>query len=447
MNIIITLREKFSSLFQSAFLINIAIVGVITLFVKGIGFFKEIEVGQTFGLTELLDTFLIASLLPGFVNNVFMVSFQNLFIPNYISEQRQNKNVGGFQTACFLSTLFLGIFLVIISYLVTDFYLEYFYKGHTAAYYHLIRAQFYILLPCLLFWSFSSLLAGLLEIKELFHYTALYTVITSISTLILLFFFKEQFGSYLLAFGLLLGSIFEFTYLLILSILKKTIQLGKPNFKSENIRVIFKEFPFKIASGFLSGSTSFINQFFAAQLVVGSLASFNYGLKIPSFLVSILAVAIGNVVLPYFSKMVYDDKKKAYQVLFKLISKVFLGSVLLIGICILFSESIIGFLFEKGNFAHKDTIVVAQLQRILLLFVPFYISGVLMNKFLTSINKNVFMFYSSFLNLVLNVVLNYTLIKKYGINGLAIATTSVSILNFVVLFLFVTYQQKKEFSQ
>jgi putative peptidoglycan lipid II flippase len=447
MNIIITLREKFSSLFQSAFLINIAIVGVITLFVKGIGFFKEIEVGQTFGLSELLDTFLIASLIPGFVNNVFMVSFQNLFIPNYISEQRQNANIVGFQSACFLSTLFLGILLISISYLVTDFYLEYFYKGHSEAYYHLIRMQFYILLPCILFWSFSSLLSGLLEIKGLFHYTSFYTVITSISTLVLLFFFKDQFGRYLLAFGLLLGSFFEFSYLLILSFLNKTILLGKPNFKSENIRVVFKQFPLKIGSGFLSGSTGFINQFFAAQLVVGSLASFNYGLKIPAFLVSILAVAIGNVILPYFSKMVHDDKKKAYRVLFKLISNVFLGSILVIGTCVLFSETIIGFLFEKGNFTHKDTIVVSQIQRILLLFVPFYISGVIINKFLTSINKNIFMFYSSFLNLVLNILLNYTLIKRYGINGLAIATTSVSIINFIILFLFVRYQQKKEFSQ
>jgi Na+-driven multidrug efflux pump len=57
------------------------------------------------------------------------------------------------------------------------------------------------------------------------------------------------------------------------------------------------------------------------------------------------------------------------------------------------------------------------------------------------------MLYASFLNLVLNIFFNYTLVKRYGINGLAIATTSVSIINFIILFLFVRYQQKKEFSQ
>jgi putative peptidoglycan lipid II flippase len=206
---------------------------------------------------------------------------------------------------------------------------------------------------------------------------------------------------------------------------------------------LFRQFPSKIGAGFLSGSTSFVNQFFAAQLLVGSLASFNYGLKIPSFLVSIMAVAIGNVILPYFSNMVFDDKKKAFQVLFKLIAYVFLASVIVVGSFFLFSETIIGFLFEKGNFTSKDTAVVSQIQRILLLFVPFYISGVILNKFLTSINRNVFMLYTSILNLILNLVLNYSLAKLYGIYGLAIATTSVSIINFVVLYIIVYYQKKQ----
>lgn len=443
MNIQFKLKDKLHSFFRGSFIINVAIVALITLIVKGFGFYKEMEVGQTFGLSEILDSFLIASLIPGFVNNVFMVSFQNLFIPNYISEQRQNENVGGFQTACFLITIGLCIILVFFSYFINEFYLEQFYTGHSIEFYHLIRSQFYILLPCIIFWSFSSLLAALLEIKGLFHLTAIYTVITSIVTLILLFFFREKFGVYLLSYGLLLGSIFEFSYLFTLCYLKKAIVLGKPNFKSPNIRQLFVQFPSKIGAGFLSGSTGFINQFFAAQLLVGSLASFNYGLKIPSFIVTIAAVAIGNVVLPYFSNLVYDDKKKAFRFLFKLIAYVFLGSIIVVGALFVFSESIIEILFEKGNFTNNDTVVVSQIQKILLLFVPFYISGVVLNKFLTSINKNHFMLVTSILNLFLNLFLNFILVKFYGIYGLAIATTGVSIVNFLVLYTIVYYQQNK----
>jgi len=442
MNIIVKLRDKVSSLFQSSFLTNVLIVALVTLVVKILGFFKEMEVGQTFGMSELLDTFLIALLIPGFIHNVFSVSFQNLFIPNYIAEQKQKGNLAGFQTACFLISICLSIFLISASYLVTDLYLEDFFKGHSPNYYSLIRRQFYILLPCILFWSFSSLLDGLLKIKGLFFNSSFYPIFTSIIILILLFFFKEQFGVYLLAFGLLLGSIFEFLYLLILSLVKKIVVLGRPNFKSTNLRVLLSQFPPKIGAGFLSGSTGFVNQFFAAQLVVGSLASFNFGLKLPSFLVSIAAVAIGNVILPYFSEIVFTDKKKAFQVLFKSVVYVFGVSIFVVGIFFIFSETIIWFLFEEGNFTKKDTVVVSQIQRILLLFVPFYVSGVILNKFLTSINRNVVLLYASMLNLVLNIVLNYYLAKLYGIYGLAFATTLVSIINFAVLYIIVYLQHK-----
>jgi putative peptidoglycan lipid II flippase len=49
------------NLLKNPTLINVVIVGIMTLVVKGMGFFKEMEVGRAFGLSELIDTFLIAS--------------------------------------------------------------------------------------------------------------------------------------------------------------------------------------------------------------------------------------------------------------------------------------------------------------------------------------------------------------------------------------------------
>jgi len=447
MKYILKRKKEYVFLLKSPVVINILFVGLIIVIVKGFGFFKEMKVGQIFGLSELLDTFLIASLIPGFVNSVFMVSFQNLFIPNYISELRQNTNIKGFQSACFLITLGLVFLLILLSVLVTDLYLEEFYRGHSLIFYNLIRKQFYIIVPCILFWSFSSLLAGLLEIKGSFYFAATYTIFTSIITLIFLILFKKEFGSYVLAYGILCGSFIEFLYLLIVSFIKKTLHLGRPDFHSTNITVLYRQFPSKVGSGFLSGSAGFVNQFFAAQLLVGSIASFNYGLKIPSFLVSILAIAIGNVLLPYFSNMIYDNRAKAFQVLFRSIAYVFLGSFFVVGIFFMLSESLISFLFERGNFTNEDTIIVSQIQQILLLYVPFYISGVILNKFLTSINKNVYIFYVSIFSLVFNLILNYYLSKYYGIIGLATATTLISTVNFFALYLFVFYQRNKELSE
>ena len=225
--------------------------------------------------------------------------------------------------------------------------------------------------------------------------------------------------------------------------MNKAVVLGRPDFKSTNLRVLFSQFPAKISSGFLSGSTGFVDQFFAAQLVVGSLASFQFGIKIPFFLIAIANISIGNVILPYFSKILFDYKEKAFKVLFKSVKYVFLASIIVVSFFFIFSDTIISFFFERDNFTNNDTVVVSQIQRIIFLLVPFYISGTIITKFLTSINKNVVMVYVSMLNLVLNIVLNYYLTKLYGVYGLAVATTFVSVINFVVLYKIVYMQYKK----
>jgi putative peptidoglycan lipid II flippase len=444
MKIIEFSKSQLISMLKNPTVINIIIVALITVLVKGVGFFKEMKVVNSFGLSELIDTFLIASLIPGFINNVFMTSFQNVFIPNYIAEKKVTSDIGSFQSACLIFTISLSVILSIGTYVLAVFFFEDIFKGHSVEYYNLVRSQLFIMLPCILFWSLSSLLGGLLEVNNLFSFSSIYPIITSIIFLICLIFFKNELANKLLAFGMLIGSILEFAFLLWISILKKTLILSKPNFFSYNIISLFKELPSKIGSGFLTGTTGFVNQFFAAQLVVGSLAAFNYGMKIPSFLASILIISIGNVVLPYFSDLVHQNRNKAYEVLYKSILYVFLFSIFISGLLYFFSEEIISFLFEKGNFNSNDTLVVSKIQQILLVYIPFYISSIIIIKFLTSINKNAYMLYASILNLLLNLLLNYYFVKIYNIDGLAIATTIVYIINFGVLFLFVSHQRKKD---
>ena len=243
---------------------------------------------------------------------------------------------------------------------------------------------------------------------------------------------------------MVVGSFIEFIYLLVVSIFKKTLKLSRPNFVSNNIVLLYRQLPSKIGSGFLTGTTGFVNQFFAAQLVVGSIAALNYGMKLPAFLASILIISIGNVVLPYFSDLVHENRVKAYDVLYKSILYVFVLSLCIACVIFFFSQEIISILFEKGNFSSNDTLVVSKIQKILLVYVPFYICSIIIIKFLTSINKNAYMFYASILNLVLNVVLNYYFARMYSVDGLAIATTIIYVINFWVLFMFVRYQQKKD---
>ncbi len=433
------IKKLFQRALNSPTIINIITVGIITVIVKGFGFYKEIVVAGSFGLSELLDTFFIASLLPGFVSEVFLNSFNTVFIPNYISEQKTIGNVGSFQSISILVTLLASLFFIIVAYLFTDLYLETFFAGHTQSYYDLVKLQFYYLLPCILFWGLTSLLGGLLSIHDEFRFTSIVHILTAIAIIICLMFFRDILGDAVLAIGTLIGSIAQFGLLLLVALNKQLIQLRKPDFLNSNIVIMLKQVPAKVSSSLLVGINPIVDQFFSAKLVIGSITALNYGIKIPAFMISIVTVALGNVLLPYFSKSVLDNRDEAFRNLNQILKYVIIGGTAIVLIICLFSTPIISFLFERDAFTSADSIKVSKIQQMYALQIPFYICAIIIVRFLISINKNNFMVLASLISLILNIILNYVLIQTMEVYGLALATSLVSIVNSIVLYIYICF--------
>lgn len=439
-------KKHISSLFhnlrKNPMVMNIVAVAAVTLVVKGFGFYKEVVIASNFGLSELLDTFLIASLVPGFIYQVFLSAFKSVFIPNYIMEQKTGRSIASFQATSFIVTISTTFFFMLLAYLFTNTFLELFFPNHTEAYYHLIKVQFFFLLPCILFWGLSSLLSGLLNIHDEFKYSTIYPVFTSISILILLLFFKDVFQEKVLAIGMLIGSILEFTFLALIAKSKKIIQISKPDFKTAGTKLMFNQLPAKVSSGFLSGLIPITDQYFAAQLVVGSIAALNYALKIPAFFTAIAVLALSRVLLPHFSKLIANNKHEASKQLNRMLKFVFISLVLVIIPIIVFSENIVSFIFERNEFTSQDSLLVSELQIFLLIGAPFYICDNIIVQFLTSLNKNAFMAYVSFGSMLLNIILDYIFLKLYGIYGIVLCTTTLYIVRSLVLFSYANKQKK-----
>ncbi|MDO6596771.1 lipid II flippase MurJ [Oceanihabitans sp. 2_MG-2023] len=434
--------ETLKKAIKNPTVINVVTVAIIAIFVKGLGFYKEIIVAGSFGLSELLDTFFIAALLPGFINEVFLNAFKSVFIPNYIAEKKSTNRIGAFQSSSFIVTLSIALIFIGISYLFTDVFLETFFEGHTTDYYRLIKIQLYYLLPCILFWGFASLLSGLLNVYDEFRYASIYPVFTSIAMIICLLFFKEQLQEKVLAIGMLIGSISQFVFLLIVAINKGILKIDTPDFSGLHTQTMFKQVPAKVSSGFLTGLISVTDQFFAAQLIIGSIAALNYGLRIPAFFTAIIVMALGNVLLPYFSKLSLTNKEEAFKTLYYILKRLFIGLILVSIVLIFLSDFIVALCFERNEFSSEDTKVVANIQRMFLIGLPFTICGNIIVRFLTSINKNAFMAYISFATVILNIILDVVLMKFYGVFGIALCTALLQMFRSLVYLKYTTNQQK-----
>ena len=423
---------------------SMAIVAIITFFVKAIAFYKETIIAGTFGLSDVLDTFLIAVLIPTFIQSVFLNSLKNLFIPNYITEIKNGGNRDSFQSVVFLMTIIVCLFSIILAYFFIDFFLESIYPNHTEDYYQLVKDQLYIILPSLVFAGFATVISGLLEVDDKFLISTLSLLFPLITMILFLIYLKEYFGNMVLAYGTLVGSFIGFIFLVVYALKNKNLSLGRPII-NDNIKLMIKQLPPKISSSFLSAMNNFIDQFFAGSLVVGSIAALNYGNRVPAFGVTIVIMAIGSVLLPHFSRLVNDDIRSAYHHLFKILKLVVGVGIIVVLIGIFLSDWIIELWLERDNFTHQDTLKVSTIQKILLANVPFYLCTLIIVKFLTSINKNKFMAWISFFNLLVNIILNIIFIKYYGVFGLALSTSLVLIISSCFYFGY-TYKQYKNLS-
>ncbi len=420
---------------------NIFIVGFISLLGSLVSFYKETLIASFFGLSVLMDTYLIAILIPSIIQNIFITSLKKLFIPNYVIEQKTSRENGSFQTFVFLLITALIFLLVLLSVLFVTFFLEMVFPGHDTLFYNLIRKQFYIALPCLFFWGYSNFMSGMLELEDKFLISTLSKFITPISIITCLFVLKPIVGDMVLAWSLTIGSFLTFVYYLTMNLMYGTLNFGKYLVNS-NMLVMLRQYPPKIVSGLLTGMSPFVDQFFAAQLVAGSITAISYGGKIPSFTVTILIMALGSVLLPHFSKSINEDLPNAYDQLFKILKIIFSASAIIILFAFIFSPEIIRLLFERDAFTPEDTVVVSKLQRIALVYVPFYLCTLVCVNFLTAINKNSFMAWVSLWNLILNLIMNFILMHFFDVYGLVMSTTVVYI---VCSFIYVgfTYKQYK----
>src|SRR6185437_1910262 len=90
-------------------------------------------------------------------------------------------------------------------------------------------------------------------------------------------------------------------------------------------------------------------------------------------------------------------------------------------------------IFERGSFRAKDTQLVAQIQAVYALQIPFYLSNVLLSRLLSSFLLSQITFWAAGINISLNIILDIILIKMMGVPGIALATSCASMATFCFL--------------
>lgn len=218
----------------------------------------------------------------------------------------------------------------------------------------------------------------------------------------------------------------------------RTGDLQRPalGFRSSAWRGFWGGFGIMAAGQALMSLTGIIDQFFAARLGTGAISVLSYANRIVALILALGATAISRSTLPIFSDLIAQGRTLETRALTLRWAKwMFMLGVLVATVAWWLSPWLVAMLFERGAFTAEDTLAVSELQRYLLLQLPFYFCGMVFVSFFSAQNRYGTIQIVASLNLVAKVLALFLLTPMLGVEGIALSTTVTYAISSTLLFI------------
>jgi putative peptidoglycan lipid II flippase len=410
-------------------------VGLGTTLVKIAAMARELVVAWRFGTQDELDAFYIALVVPSFAINAIAGSLNSAFIPTYI-QVLHKQGVKQAQKLFSSATLWnIGLLVIagVLIVITAPVYLQLIASGFSSQKLGLTFNLLLVIAPIIVLSGILEIWGAVFNARESFVLFALVPIITPLVSIILLFRF-EAWGIFALAGAILCGALIE---ILILGVRLHSIGISPyPKWYGfdSNLRQVANQYAPMIAGSLMICSAGTIDQVMAAMLSPGSVAALNYANRMIASPISLMSIALGTAVIPYFSKMVASqDWEGISHTLKRYLLIIFLITIPFAAFLFIFSQPIVELFFQRGSFTSKDTVLVAQIQAFYALQIPFYIANILVVKLISSMQKNQLLMWVSGFNLIINILGNYVFMQWLGIKGIALSTSCVYLFSFLYL--------------
>ena len=403
-------------------------VGVFTALVSVVTALKDVAIAHRFGTGDALDAFLMAYLLPSFAVNIIAGSFNSAVIPTYIQVRDRQGNLASQQL--FSSVMMWSMALLLVVSVVLALSMHYILpmlaSGFSPQKLELTQSLFFVLLPVIVISGIATIWSSVLNAWERFLIGALAPIMVPVAILASLLLFGNIWGIFSLAVGTVVGYVLQ-CILLAVALKKHHIHLFfRWHGVTPELKKIIGQYSPMVAGAFLMSSTGLVDQAMAAMLRHGSVATLNYGNKIVTFVVGLGAMAIGTAVLPHFSQMVANRDLSGIRHTLKIYTRLILIVTVPLTVILFFmSEYIVSVLFERGVFVRQDAQLAGKVQALYLLQIPFHLLGILFVRLISSLHNNIILMWGAVISLPLNVILNFILMQKIGVAGIALSTSLV----------------------
>jgi putative peptidoglycan lipid II flippase len=417
-------------------------VAFLTIISKILGLARDLVIAHYFGTSMQADAFNMAYLFTG---NFFIIfggvggpfySAVVAALPKYIFEHSANEIWNFLKKLVLNTTYVLAGFCVLVFFLKPYVLTTFINKQANPEYFNLTLLNIDILLPLIIIAGPIGILFGVLNCYKKYLEPSLSPAMINVALIVAVFFMGDSFSGLALAIGTSIGGVLS----LLLQVpalvdIKKNLLKDNPSQKDLSQKSFSEILYPALLATIVSQLIVFVDSFFCRDLEQGSwsalvlanrLVQMPLGVLLTAFLVPVFP-RIGEVIARGENKEVARLLKKSIQTMVVLcVPAVIVGCV--------WSEDIIRILFQRGAFTAHSTQMVGSVFFYLCFSILPYVIRDSLTRALYSYGDSKSPLYVIIFAIFVKLILNYFLVKQFGLDGLAISTTIISILNAVILF-------------
>ncbi|MDO8736831.1 MAG: murein biosynthesis integral membrane protein MurJ [Thermoleophilia bacterium] len=291
-----------------------------------------------------------------------------------------------------------------------------------------------LLFPTVVFLALTGIVASILNSFEHFTLPAVAPIFWNIIILAAIVFGHERLGVDALAWGILAGTVVQL--LIQLPALRgRGGRLGwSLAWRNPNVRKVGALLlPVSVSLGLIN-LNGVVDVQFASFLGTGGVAAMTFAFRLYQLPEALFAIAVGTVLFPTLSRIAARGDRDRFRATLTLgVRVIFFLLIPASAFVLVLSEPIVRLAYEHGRFTAENTELVSSALFFFAFGSAFSGCSALLTRGFFSLGRPWLPTIAAIGNLAVNAVLNWYFIKIFGLGGIPLSTSVVSVITFVVL--------------
>ena len=430
------------------------LVMIITMVSRVLGLVRAGIIAYYFGASAMTDAFFSAFKISNFFRQLLGEgALGSSFIPLYNErvesegEENSKQFIYSILNLLFVFSTIVTILMIIFSQGIIDGIVSGFPDETKIIASRLLK----IMSVYFVFISLSGMVCAILNNFKQFAVPASTSIFFNLAIILASMYFGKTYGIDALAYGVVIGGLFQF--LVVLPTFFKIMKgySFKIDWKDPYLKKIFIMICPMLIGIVARQVNTIVDQMFASYLAEGGVSALENATRLYLLPVGVFGVSISTVIFPALSKaMSKNDLDGATDNIIKGLNILLFLIIPSTAVLTFYAPEVIRLTLSYGKFDEEAVRVTSQALLYYSLGLYFYTAIYLMTRAFYSVKNSKYPVKFSIISIVINIVLNFLLIKSMAYRGLALSTSIASGVNFFLLLIvfrrkYINFSLKKSY--